>query len=209
MFRKPELREFPHAAPSPPGSKALGMSSLAHIAGIQHLLDRWRSLGSRRSRFGVELIARVPDAEIELWMHAVFPGLKVGQVAKLERDLGRALPNRLRAFYRCCGGMRLFLGAFQVFGLRRAGYGIGALALQPEDLVALNHELDVLGWKPAEAVAFAVNSMDLSVHLAGMGRTPDEVVRCDRRTGAVLERHADVFACVDARLHKLDELMLH
>lgn len=195
--------------PRRPARKHWGMSTLAHIAGIQHLLDRWRSLGSRRSRFGVDLIARVPDAESELWMHAVFPGLKIGQVAKLERELGIALPSRLRAFYRCCGGMRLFLGAFQVFGLRQPGLGLGALALQPEDLVALNHELDVLGWKPAEAVAFAVNSMDLSVHLAGMGRTPDEVVRCDRRTGAVLERHADVFACVDARLHKLDELMLH
>lgn len=194
--------------PGLPARKPWSMSTLAHIAGIQHLLDRWRSLGSRRSRFGVELIARVPDADSELWMHAVFPGLKVDQVVRLEQDLGQALPNRLRAFYRCCGGMRLFLGAFQVFGLRRPGIGLGALALQPEDLVALNYELDVLGWKPAGAVAFAVNSLDLSVHLAGMGRTPDEVVRCDRRTGAVLERHEDVFACVDARLHKLDELML-
>ena len=195
-------------SPGRSARKLRGMNTLAHIAGIQHLLDRWRSLGSRRSRFGVELIARIPAEESELWMHAVFPGLAIDQVAKLERDLGHALPSRLRAFYRCCGGMRLFLGAFQVFGLRRPGFGLGALALQPEDLVALNHELDVLGWKPVGAVAFAVNSMDLSVHLAGMGRTPDEVVRCDRRSGAVLERHEDVFACVDARLHKFDELML-
>lgn len=184
------------------------MSTLAHIAGIQHLLDRWRSLGSHRSRVGIELIARIPDADSELWMHAVFPGLSICQVEALERELGHPMPSRLRAFYRCCGGMRLFLGAFHVFGRRRRGFGLGALALQPEDLVERNHELDVLGWKPNGAVAFAVNGLDLSVHVAGMGRTPDEVVRCDRRTGAVLERHEDVFACVDARLHKLDELML-
>lgn len=184
------------------------MNALQHIVRIQDLLEGWRALGSLRLRNGVELIGRVPDEDSGVWMHVVFPGLRGERMQQLEHELGTSLPRSLRAFYECCGGMNLFFGAFTLRGLRRPGFGLGSGALQPEDIVALNHELDAQGWKPRGAVAFAENALDLSVHLVGMGDAPAQVVRCERSTGRVLERHDDVFACVDARLYRLDELQL-
>jgi len=58
------------------------------------------------------------------------------------------------------------------------------------------------------AVAFAQNSWDLTVHVTGMDRSARDVVRCERTTGRVIEVHEDVFACVAARLSRLDELQL-
>jgi hypothetical protein len=142
------------------------------------------------------------------WLHVVFPRLSVDQIRALELRLGVGLPRGLRAFLRCCGGVSLFAGAFHVAGCRRAGFGLGDAALQPLDLVGLNHELDAAGWRPDRAVAFAVNAWDQSVHLAGMPDAGDAILRCDRRTGQVMERHADVFACVAARLSKLDDLFV-
>ena len=192
------------------GTKGDGtaMNALQHIVRIQDLLEDWRALGSLRLRNGVELIGRVPDEDASVWMHVVFPRLRGELLAHLERQLGTPLPQSLRAFYGCCGGMSLFLGAFTLRGLRRPGFGLGSGALQPEDIVSLNHELDGQGWTPRGAVAFAENALDLSVHLVGMGETPAQVVRCERSTGKVLERHDDVFACVDARLYRLDEMQL-
>lgn len=184
------------------------MNAIAHIECIQDLLAEWRALGSCRLRNGVELIGRMPVDDEHVWMHVVFPGLPVAGLETLERDLGVSLGRALRAFYRCCGGMNLFNDAFRLFGRRLPGVSAGARGLQPSDIVAFNHEIDALGWKPAGAVAFAQNNWDLTVHVVGMGAQPDEVVRCDRRTGHVLERHADVFACVASRLSKLDQLQL-
>lgn len=184
------------------------MNALQHIVRIQDLLEDWRSLGSLRLRNGVELIGRVPDEDGAVWMHVVFPGLRGERLRRLEHELGATLPRSLRAFYECCGGMSLFFGAFRLRGLRRPGFGLGSGALQPEDIVALNHELDALGWKPRQAVAFAENALDQTVHLVGMGETSAQIVRCERSTGRVLERHEDVFACVAARLYRLDELQL-
>lgn len=184
------------------------MNALQHIMRIQDLFEGWRALGSLRLRNGVELIGRVPDEDSAMWMHVVFPGLHGERLLQLEHELGTSLPRSLRAFYECCGGMSLFFGAFTLRGLRRPGFGLGSGALQPEDIVALNHELDAQGWKPRGAVAFAENALDLSVHLVGMGDAPAQVVRCERSSGRVLERHEDVFACVDARLYRLDELQL-
>ena len=88
------------------------------------------------------------------------------------------------------------------------GFAAGERALQPLGLVEVNHAIDMFGWRRRDAVVFAVNGWDGSVHVAGMGDTPNEVVRCDRVTGRVIERHADVFACVEARLYRLDSLAM-
>lgn len=184
------------------------MSPVDCIANIQDLIDGWRQLGSRRLHSGVELIARLPDDEEDTWLHAIFPALDTRGIARLERALGVPLPRQLRSFYRACGGMSLFGRAFLLHGLRGAGVHTGERALQPEDVVQLNHELDALDWKPAGAIAFASNSWDNTVHLTGMGRTPNEIVRCERQGGRVLETHPSLFECVEARLYRLDRLSL-
>ena len=184
------------------------MNATQHIVCIQDLLDEWRAMGRQQLRSGAELIAQVPMDDQVAWMHVVFPPLDTAGIERLERDLGTPLPRDLSALLRCCGGMTLFSGAFHLAGRRRPGISTGDGALQPFDLVALNHELDVFGWKPKSAVAFAQNSWDLTVHVAGMGSTATEVVRCERTTGRVIEIHDDVFACVAARLSRLDELQL-
>lgn len=183
-------------------------SVTSSIVEIQDLLDRWRALGHLRLDSGVEMIGRFPDETTETWTHVLFPGLTVSQLDALERRTGGKLPSSLRAFYRLIGGMTLFVGAFRMAGARPAGIRCGAGSLCPDDLVQLNHDLDVMGWKSSSALAFAANGWDGSVHVVGMGHTPDEVLRIDRATGTVLESHDDVFACVAARLTRLDELML-
>lgn len=184
------------------------MNAIAHIQRIQDLLAEWRTLGSCRLRNGVELIGRMPVDDEHVWMHVVFPGLSVAELDLVERDLRASLGRTLRAFYRCCGGMNLFNDGFRLFGRRLPGVSAGLRSLQPSDIVAFNHEIDTLGWKPQAAVAFAQNSWDQTVHLTNMGDLPEQVVRCDRRTGRVLERHDDVFACIATRLFKLDQLQL-
>ncbi len=179
-----------------------------HIVTISDLIDGWRALGSRKLRSGVELLGRMPVDDEMAWMHVVFPGCSAATLDGIERVIGTALPTSLRAFYRCCGGMSLFLGAFHLCSYRPAGVQVGDAALQPSDIVALNHELDVFGWRPAGAVAFAENSWDASVHLAGMVPGSDKIVRCERATGLVIEEHDNVFQCVADRLYRLDSLLL-
>lgn len=179
------------------------------IVRIQDLFDEWRAMGSERLRNGVELIGRAGSENEPHWLHAVFPGLSPMQLGYLEKMAGVHFPSQLRAFYRVVGGMTLFQGAFRVYGRRRPGVRLGIDGLQAEDIAELNHEIDALGWKPSAAVAFAVNAWDQTVHLAGMGTDADEIVRCDRATGRVLECHRDVFECVSDRLFRLDRLMMH
>jgi hypothetical protein len=178
------------------------------IVTIQDLLDKWRELGHEKLPNGTELIGRFPDEETPTWTHVVFPGLSPRRIGMLEAKIGGLLPSRLNAFYRLIGGMTLFVGAFRMAGARTPGIRCGIDSLCPDDIVELNHELDVLGWKPRGAVAFATNSWDGSVHLAGMGQAPDEIVRCERVSGRILECHENVFTCVSSRLTRLDEILL-
>lgn len=178
------------------------------IVTIQDLLDKWRALGHEKLANGTELIGLFPDEATPTWTHVVFPGMSPRRIALLETKIGGLLPGRLHAFYRLIGGMTLFVGAFRMAGSRTRGIRCGDDGLCPDDIVELNHELDVLGWKPRGAIAFATNSWDGSVHLAGMGHSPEEIVRCERASGRILECHEDVFACVSARLTRLDQLLL-
>jgi hypothetical protein len=179
-----------------------------NIVKIQDLFDGWRAAGHQILPNGVELIGLLGDAEAPCWLHAVFPGLSPAELDALERSTDTRFPGHLRAIYRLIGGMTLFNGAFRMFGRRGAGIRTDVDALQAGDLAELNHEIDAIGWKPNHAVAFAVNSWDQSVHLAGMGHQPQEIVRCDRATGRVIECHADVFECLCDRLYRLDQVML-
>lgn len=184
------------------------MSKIESIISIQDLFDRWRELGSLKLDSGVEFVAELPDGEEPRWMHVIFPGLSSEAVHEMVAMLDRPVPASLRAFYRGCGGMTLFSGAFTFYGRRQRGFVRGDAGLEPEDLVAFQREVAALPWVGPDAVAFASNGWDGSIYLVGMGETPDEVVRCERATGEITERHLDVFACAEARLYHLDELAM-
>lgn len=183
-------------------------SPLFCMAKIRDVFGGWRKMGSRRLRSGTELIGRIPDGDGEAWLHVVHRGLSLAQIDRLERRLGQPLPRDLRALYRRTSGMALFHGAFCLFGHREPGVRLIADDLQPDDLLAFNHELDVFGWKPRGALAVAENGWDLSVHVLGMTGDPLLVHRCERTTGRVLETHSNIWVCVAARLYKLDQLLV-
>lgn len=178
------------------------------IVRIQDVFDRWRQMGTRRLGSGTELIGRMPDSETELWMHAIYPGLTVPEIELLEVRMQRRLPRDLRALYRISRGMSLFQGAFRLLGRREPGFSSTEQSLQPDDILELNHELDVLGWKPKNAVAFAVNAWDQSVHLFGMTQQQRQIARCDRATGTILELNTTLWDCLVAKLYKLDQLLV-
>jgi len=178
------------------------------IVKIHDLFDGWRATGCSKLPHGVELIGPTGEGDEVVWLHALFPGLTGPELAQLQKDLGIPFPGPLRAFYRVIGGMTLFHGAFMMCGRRRPGLRTDSMGLQPGSIADLNHELDVLGWKPVNAVAFATNAWDQSVHLANMSKHPEEIVRCDRGTGRVLETHENIFQCIWERLYRLDQLML-
>lgn len=184
------------------------MSVTETIVKIHDLFDGWRVAGSARLPNGVELLGRTDEGGEPTWLHAVFPGLSAQQLARLQHEAGVPFPQSLRTFYRVIGGMTLFHGAFATCGIRATGVRPDSRGPEPESLPHLNHAIDVLGWKPRNAVAFAVNAWDQSVHIANMGVNDQEIVRCDRATGNVLERHPTVFDCIHDRLYKLDQLML-
>lgn len=189
-------------APARPAS-----SHTANIVRIWDLFDEWRQLGNKRLANGTELIG-AQDEEQTAWLHVLYCGLSSATIDRIAHELGAVLPKDLRAFYRRCNGMHLFGGAFRLFGWRERTVSEGDGALQPDDIVFANHELDALGWKPNGAIAFAQNAWDMSVHLIGMPDDPNGVVRCDRATGTVLERHENLFACIWNRLFRLDQLQL-
>ena len=181
----------------------------ASIARIHSLFDEWRTLGSRRLSCGTELIGPMGDDDAEAWLHILYPGLHVSEVNDLEQRIGHKLPRELRAFYRRTAGMVLWSGAFRVYGFRPPGIETLEDNRFPDDILALNHQLDVLGWKPPGALAFAENGWDMSVHVVGMNDNPSVVCRCDRRTGNVLETHPSVWVCFATRLNKIDGLVSH
>jgi hypothetical protein len=184
------------------------MTKIASMVRIQDLLDLWRGTGSRRLASGAEVIGLAADGDQQVWLHALHAPLPPEDMARLAARLHGPLPADLRALYRVTRGMSLFQGLFRVFGWRTPGIRSGLDILQPDDIVDLNHELDVQGWKPPHAVAFAVNAWDQSVHLFGLTDDPHEVVRCHRVTGSVLEVHESLWDCLAARLSRLDDLFL-
>lgn len=179
------------------------------IVRIQDVFERWRQLGSRRLASGTELIGRIPSDDEDVWMHALYGPLSVPQIEALEQRLRQRLPRDLRALYRITRGMSLFQGAFRLFGWREPGIRVADQGLQPDDLLELNHELDVLGWKPKHAIAFAENAWDQTVHLFGMTSRSRQVARCQRATGEILELHSTLWECLVAKLYKLDQLQVN
>jgi hypothetical protein len=153
---------------------------------------------------GTELIGRFPEVEPAAWMHVLFPALDGSRVQFLADQLRAPIPRSLRKLLRTTGGMTLFAGAFRIAGWSSPDRSASRSVLRPDDLLTLNHELDLVGWKPPGAVAFAVNSHDRSVHLLGMTNDPEAVLRCDRDSGVVLDQHADVLACLADRLTSLE-----
>jgi hypothetical protein len=180
------------------------MSNIASICNIQDLLDRWRTLGSLKLRNGVELLAKIPDSESSSWMHAVFPGMSAAVLKKVVTTIEGEMPASLRAFYRGCGGMSLFGDLFTVYGAPRTHFVIGDDAFAAADIIEFNRHTAALPWAVPHMVAFASSAWDGSIYVAGLGATPDEVVRCERKTGQVLQRHTNVFTCIEARLYHLD-----
>jgi len=184
------------------------MTPTQNIAQIQDVFDRWRTMGSCQLRSGTELIGRLTEDDQDAWMHAIYRPLDAAGVDRLEAQMQRTLPRDLRALYRRCRGMSLFHGAFQVYGWRDPGFKTSDRGLQPEDVLELNHNLDILGWRTQQTVAFAVNSWDQSVYAYGMTSDVRQVARCERSTGMILEVHEDVWQCLVERLYRLDRLLL-
>lgn len=180
---------------------------VASIAKIQSVLEKWRSMGSRVLPNGTELLGQIPDPRQERWLHTIYPGLAVAELNALEHRLSAPLSRDLRTFYRRMAGLSLWTGAFRVFGYNPAFSGQVETNRYPTDALRLNHELDVLGWKPAGSFAFAENAWDMSVHLVGVTEDPRIVHRCDRASGDVIETHSCVWRCVVDRLMKIDQLM--
>lgn len=179
------------------------MNLLDSISGIHECFDRWRSLGRRELPGGGELIARYEyHPGEETFLHCLYGGMSDSELARMERQLGVALPKWLRCFYRRYGGMHLWGGAFVVHGLPSESLCWPARGLEPADIVQLNRLVGLQSWFPQDHLAFAQNGLDLSVHVASL--TGDEILRCDYRTGLVMEVHRNLFDCIDSRLHKLD-----
>ena len=174
------------------------MSCTDSILTIQDLLTEWRQLGSHTDGDGIERIAQTDE---DSWLHAVLAGVGAGAISACERALGVCLPGRLRGLYRCLGGLDLFDGLFRLYGpdttaSRQLGLDLGTFVSSQGSP----------GWMPPGAGPFAVNAWDGSLHLFGMGRSPEEIVRCEPETGEVLERYVDALHCVGARLSRLDDL---
>lgn len=183
------------------------MQGIQPILRIQELFERWRQLGSKRLASGTELIGAIPNGDEVAWMHVIHPGLSIAEIEALEVKLKQRLPRDLRAFYRWSRGLDLFQGACRIHGAAPRGFHESSAPV-PSDLLELNHELEVLGWRPKKAVAFAVNAWDQSVHLFGMTGNSREVARCQRATGEVMEVHATLWECLISRLYRLDQLFV-
>jgi hypothetical protein len=186
------------------------MKMIANMSSIYEVLNGWRALGSLKFRSGVELLGLQPQADRDYWMHVIFPGWSREVLTETESLLGMTMPSWLRSFYRHCGGMSLFSGAFLLHGRAAPGYMVGDDALQPADLLQLNREIGIMGWLPEDSVVFASNTWDLSVYVAvrAASGSSASILRCERRVGAVLEVHDDLIEFLDSKLNRLDRLQV-
>lgn len=137
-------------------------------------------------------------------MHVVMPGLTEQELAAIAEQLRQPIPVGLRAFLRNCGGMSLFGCLFTIYGLPRISFSDGSDSVTSIDLIAFHQSLAWSSWAKPGMLAFASSAWDQSVYVAGLGDTDDEILRLDRATGEALERYDDVFACVEARLYRID-----
>lgn len=181
---------------------------LNEITRIEDVFSGWRELGSKRLANGTELIGRQAAAEGDVWMHAVFPRLDTATIGQIEHELGVRLPVDLRTFYRTCGGMILFGGAFRLFGTRPRRGSVNELGPVPDDITSINEDLSLSPWMRPGAIAFASNAWDSSLHVTGMGATATEVLRVHRITGEVLERSENIWSLVASKLYRLDEIFV-
>lgn len=175
------------------------------VAGIHEMFCSWRKLGSREMAGGTELIGAFEELGETRYLHVLHSGLNDTGFLELEDALQVKLPRWLRCFYSRYGGMDLWCGAFVVFGLQRPGFRWPSGEIQPSDIVRFNYLMSCMHWFPPKHIAFAQNSLDMSVYLASL--EGDEILRCDFSTGQVLEVFVDLFNCIEARLNKVDRFV--
>jgi hypothetical protein len=107
---------------------------------FDEIIDRWKPCGERILTGGSRLVCPMPQVGPEAWLHEVFAPLSAENIEVLEREVGRKIPEGLRAFYRHANGAILFANALAIYGLRRNYERVGDQAFQPYALELHNRK---------------------------------------------------------------------
>ena len=86
-------------------------------------LYRWRSLGSKELASGTKLIGHVPFAGPQAYLHevygSIFRALPTSEaIARIEEEAELKVPSELVDLYDFANGFSLYLGSFDVYGVR-------------------------------------------------------------------------------------------
>jgi hypothetical protein len=90
---------------------------------ILHFIERFRPLGYRESEHGVRLFGPVPHVAPKAWLHAIPQGLTEQEIDELSRAVGKDFPTEYVEFLKVMNGLKLFAGAFCMYGKRPAAAG--------------------------------------------------------------------------------------
>lgn len=170
---------------------------------LMEVILRAESLGSRTLSNRVRLIGHVPHEGPEGYLHEVFPALDDAQIALVEQDVGRPLPDELKEFYRHTNGLHLFSGALSIDGLRHSYVRMGDESRQPFSITTPN-----VRERPRDADDSFVFFGGYGFDASPLGMFPDSpvVYRCKRWTAVPINEWRSFEEMLISEVHRLDGL---
>jgi hypothetical protein len=171
---------------------------------LLQLLGRWSGGEPLYDSAQVRLICHQPQDGLYAYLHRLYVGLSDADIAEIEASLGRAIPARLREFYKLTNGARLFEGQVSVSGLvsdfSRDPSKHLPISIEQDNLAfaGLHPEWDRLGYFRIGGVSF-LRQDEL---ICG---PDDRIVVLHARTGQPLRDYANVFACLESFTNEMAE----
>jgi len=167
------------------------------VDSVLRLLARWSGSDPLRDSARVRLICQQRQHGPYAYLHRLYIGLGEPDLAEIEARIRRAIPPRLREFYKLTNGARFFEGQVSVSGLVRdfsrdpSKHLPISIEQDNRAFAKLRPEWDRQGYFRMGGVSF-LRQDEL---ICG---PDDRIIVLHERTGQPLRDYADVFACLES-----------
>ena len=107
---------------------------------IKELLLKYSYLGTGKSNCtGATLIGKATHIGEEAWLNRIYPPIKIEEIGKIEKVVGKAMPNSYAQFLtNCSNGLNILGDTLCLFGYRFNYIRDVNIAWQPYSIIDLN-----------------------------------------------------------------------
>lgn len=166
------------------------------------ILEKAAVFGERTLSNGTRLLGHVPHVAPQAWFHIIFSPLSVGEIATLERTLGRRVPPVYKDFLMTFGdGLGVFSGSISLDGLQRSTTRSG-------DDLCVPFPLDIPNvyerLRNADPNAFFIGGYGQDVSLLYLNG--ERVFRCSRKSATPLNTWDSFEEMLVGELNRLSKL---